>query len=278
MTTDTPGTVSEVSATFVATITVRRSGAGDSAASCAAPSSEPWSGTRSHPASRAAGTAVRDRGRDLPRARKETENVAAGVRPHPRDRLCDGFTGRVLDGEGMQRAGHLDDRAAVQEGRNRRRVERGRHHQDPQIRSRGPCLFHERETDIRVHAAFVKFIHDDRGDIAQQRIVLQVCGEDAFGDHEEARVSSEVALEPDVPAHLAADRPAPFIRDPSRHRASGHATRLQQQHTAVAGERRRHARRLAGAGRGDEHGGPVAFQGDADFVDERINRQDWGHD
>ena len=75
------------------------------------------------------------------------------------------------------------------------------------------------------------------------------------------RVSrGELPLEADVPADLPADRPAAFVGDASRHGARGDAPRLQQQHAAAIDQRRRHARRLAGARRGDQHGGAMAIE------------------
>ena len=47
-------------------------------------------------------------------------------------------------------------------------------------------------------------------------------------------------------------------RDPPRDRARGDAPRLQHDHRPVGRQRRRHARRLAGARRGDDHRGARA--------------------
>ncbi len=173
----------------------------------------------------------------------------------------------------MQRAGDVDDRAAAEKRRDRSGIERRRHHQDAQIGARQPRLPRQREAEIGVHAALVELIDDERRDVAQQRIVLQVGGEDAFGDDEQPRVAGELPLETDVPADLAADGPAAFLGDPPRHGARGDAPRLQQQHAAAIDQRRRHARRLAGAGRRGQHRGTVAVERGANGVESRINRQ-----
>ncbi len=123
-----------------------------------------------------------------------------------------------------------------------------------------------------MNAALVELIDDDRGDVAQQRIALQVRGQDAFGDDEQARVRGELPLEADVPADLAADGPAALVGDASCHRARGHAPRLQQQHAAAIDERRRHARRLAGARRGDQHRGAMAIERGGDLRQIRNQR------
>ena len=88
----------------------------------------------------------------------------------------------------MQRAWDVDDRAAAEERRHRARIERRRHDDDAEIGARQPRLLGEREAEVGVNAALVKLIDDERGDVAQQRILLQVGGQDAFGDDEQPRV------------------------------------------------------------------------------------------
>ena len=67
----------------------------------------------------------------------------------------------------------------------------------------------------------MKFVDDDGVDVTEERIVLQVRREDAFGDHEQPRLAREAPLEPDMPADLAADRPAAFFGDARGDGASG---------------------------------------------------------
>ena len=69
------------------------------------------------------------------------------------------------------------------------RIQRRRHHHDAKIGSRQPRLLRQRKTEIGVNAPLVKLVDDDRRDVAQQRILLQVGGEDAFGDDEQACVA-----------------------------------------------------------------------------------------
>ena len=101
----------------------------------------------------------------------------------------DRFAGPVFDRHRMQRARDVDDRAAAEKRGDRRGVERRRHHQDAQIRSRQPRLLRQRQAEVGVDAALVKLIDDERRDVAQQRIVLQVGGQDAFGDDQQPRVA-----------------------------------------------------------------------------------------
>ena len=66
---------------------------------------------------------------------------------------------------------------------------------------------------------------------------------------EEAHSRRESPLEAHVPADLLAESPTLFRRDAPSERTRGHATRLQERDGAEREERRRHARRPAGAGR-----------------------------
>jgi hypothetical protein len=177
----------------------------------------------------------------------------------------------------MQGAGNIDHRAPAEEGRDRSRIERGRHYQDAQIRSRQPRLLREGETQIGMDAALVKFVDDDGRDVGEERILLQVCRQDAFGDDDQPRVVDAAALEANVPADLPADGPAALACNPPRHRPGCHPARLQQQHLAAIDERRRHARGLAGARRRNQHRGAGAFEGLCDARDEGINGQNRRH-
>ena len=204
--------------------------------------------------------ALVDRGRNLTSAGHEAQHVALRPRQYRVQRRRDRFSGCVLDVQRMQRSRDVDDRTVIQERRHRTGIERRRHHDDAKIRAREPGLFRQRETEVRVNAALVKFIDHDRGDVAQQRILLEVCGQDALSDDKEASGLGEVPLETDVPADLAAERPALFFGDAPGHGPRRNPPRLQQQHAAAIHERGWHSRRLAGAGRGHQHGRSMAFQ------------------
>ena len=122
----------------------------------------------------------------------------------------------------------------------------------PQIVARAPRLPRQRDREIGVDAALVKLVEDDGAEVGEQRIALQPRGQDAFGHDEQPRVGGEAALEADLPADLAAERPAAFVGDARGDRARGDAARLQQDDRTVGRERRRNTRRLAGAGRGGD--------------------------
>ena len=81
--------------------------------------------------------------------------------------------------------------------------------------------------EIRVDAALVELVEDDRVKARQQRVLLKARGQDPLGGEEQARLGPEPALEPDVPPDLAAERPALLVRDPPRDAARRHTARLQ---------------------------------------------------
>ena len=85
-------------------------------------------------------------------------------------------------------------------------------------------------------------------------------------------MGTKPAFEANLPADFAADRPIPLVGDALRNRASGHAPRLQQDDGTVFDQRRRHARRLAGARLGRDDNCPRSPNSVGDGVDERI---DW---
>ena len=129
---------------------------------------------------------------DLPRARQEAQHVArscaAAPRPSPGPSTAPGaysiasgcsVPGTSMTGQPARNA----DTGAVSSVADM--IE------DAEIVARHPRLFRKREPEVGVHAALVKLIDDERGDIAQQRILLQVRGQDAFGDDEQPRVLRE---------------------------------------------------------------------------------------
>ena len=164
---------------------------------------------------------------------------------------------RVIgDVDRMRTAGDVDHRTAAEKRRHRPGLERRRHDDDAEIVTRAPGLSGEGDGEIRMYAALVKFVEDDGREIRQQRIVLQARGQDAFGHDEQPRVGAEAAFEADLPADLAAERPALLVRDPRGNRTRGHTPRLEQDDRAVRKESGRNASRLARAWRGGDHRGP----------------------
>jgi hypothetical protein len=94
----------------------------------------------------------------------------------------------------------------------------------------------------------VEFVEDDRLEIREQRVLLQARGQHAFGGDEQLRARAESLFQPDLPADLAADRPAALVGDALRDGTRGDAARLKQDQRAVVDQRRRNASGLAGSG------------------------------
>ena len=167
---------------------IRRRDEGESAVSCAAPSIEPCSATSSTSCAVAialksfiAAAISRAPGRKhrmLPPLRgSRTSSAAAIVSPGAYSIV----SGCSVPGTSI--TGQLPRNAATGPGSSVADMttmwRSGRASQ--------ACL-DEREAEIGVHAALVKLIDDDRRDVAEERVLLQVGGEDAFGDDQQLRV------------------------------------------------------------------------------------------
>ena len=183
----------------------------------------------------------------------------------------------MVDLDRMEPTGQLDDRAIVQKGRDRTRIEGGRHDDDPEIVARVAGLLAEREAEIAVEAALMKLVEDHRAKVAEQGIGLEPPGQDPLGRDDQPGLALESPLEADVPADLAPDRPSPFGRDPSREGTRGNAARLQQQDGTVDGQRRGYARRLAGARRSDHHDRATGAREVDDLVETLVDGQRFEH-
>ncbi len=63
----------------------------------------------------------------------------------------------------------------------------------------------QRQGQVGIQAAFVEFVEDHQADAFQRRIVLQTAGEDALGDHLDAGLRADLAVQADAIAHRLAD-------------------------------------------------------------------------
>ena len=190
-----------------------------------------------------------------------------------RDAARDAELRRVVDLERMRPAGNRDRRTAIEIAGDGIRVHGGRHHDDAEIVARQPGLPGQREPEIRVDAALVELVEDDRPKAGEERILLQPGRQDAFGGQQHPGVRTELPLEADVPADFAAERPAALVGDAARDRPRRDASRLQHDDRAVRGERGRHARRLARTWRRRQHQRPSLPDEREDFRDESVDRQ-----
>src|SRR5439155_16175729 len=109
-------------------------------------------------------------------------------------------------------------------------------------------------------------------------IAVKHLQENARRDGDDARGGSIAAIEADVIADLVAERAAAFGGHAAGGGTGGEAARLQEQDAALAGDlgieqRGRHARGLAGAGGGAQHGARTLAEGGDQFRQDRINGQ-----
>ena len=177
----------------------------------------------------------------------------------------------------MDQTGDGDDRTVVEKSRDRSSVYRGRHDDDSQIIASAPCLSGQRDGDVRMNAALVKFVEHDRPERRQKRIGLEAGGEDAFGDDEQSSGGREVPFEANLPTHFAAEGPAALLGDAGGNRARRDPARLKKNDGAVGSKRRRQPRRFARPGRGRHHRRPRPPDIVQDAGEKRVNRQRDNH-
>ena len=203
---------------------------------------------------------LRDRAPNLRGAGQETQHVSAGCGQRVDRSVGDSPTRHVRDVDRVRPPGHVDHRTVVEKRRDLARVERRRHHDDPEIvarrlrsgRAGAPGLARQRDRHVGVHAPLVELVEHDRPEVGEQRVRLQARRQDPLGDDEEPRLVREAPLEAHLPADLASERPRALGGNARRDGARGHAARLHQDDRAVREERRRNARRLARAWRGGD--------------------------
>ena len=143
-------------------------------------------------------------------------------------------------------------------------VDRRRHDEEPQILAQ-PLLHvaRQREAEIGIERALVEFVEQDGGDPVEHRVVEHEPREHALGDDFDPRAPRHLRAEAHPQADRVADALAERLRHPLRRRARGEPPRLEDENAAVLrpwflGEHEWHSCRLAGAGRGDQHGGVAA--------------------
>ena len=173
----------------------------------------------------------------------------------------------------VRRARHVDDRTTIEVCGDGSRVEGRRHDDKPQVGTRQPGLFGERDAEVGVDAALVKLVEHDRAKSAKERILHQPGRENALGCKEHDGVGSELPLKADVPAHLGTKRPSLLDSHARGQAAGGNTARLQHDHWPVDSKRWRHTRRLAGARRCCHDDGARVTSAREDLRDEAVDRQ-----
>ena len=111
----------------------------------------------------------------------------------------------------------------------------------------------------------MEFVEDDERHALQFRVALQAAGEEALGYDLDARLWADLAVQADAVADGFADLFAEQVGHAGGGGARGDAAGFEHEDFLALGprfvdERERHQRRLAGAGRGFEHGGPMRIK------------------
>jgi hypothetical protein len=159
-----------------------------------------------------------------------------------------------------------DHRRLAQEIGDRPAVQRGRHHEQAEIRAKEPLRFQtEGQARIGLQAPFVEFIEEDDRVGAERRIMLEQATEDAFRDHFNSGLGPHLRVEP----HAIADRLTDRFTQRGGHAmgrgAGGKPPRFQheQRFSVEPGgieQGQRHSRCFSGAGRGGQQRIPFLRQ------------------
>ena len=186
-----------------------------------------------------------------------------------------------LDGIGATLA--LNHRGIAEQARDSRAVERRRHHEDAQVLAQtGLGVERQSEAEIGIERALVKFVEEYRRDTLQRGVVEDHPSENAFGDDLDARLRPDLRAEADTQADRLTDTLAKRLRHAGGGAAGGEPARLQHDQLAALAailgpglvqQGERHARGLAGAGRGDEHRVRPRAQGGGQIVENGVDRQ-----
>ncbi|MCY1285500.1 hypothetical protein D9M70_344420 [compost metagenome] len=160
-------------------------------------------------------------------------------------------------------------RRVIQQARQTLAFQGGRHQHDLQRRlvaQQRAAVEAEGQGQVGVQAALVEFVEDHQADPFQRRVLLQAAGEDALGDHLDARARADFRLQADAVADRLADLLAQLAGQALGGGAGGQATRLQHE-DALPGQPgfveqgERHSSGLAGTGRCLQHGLVAGLQG-----------------
>ncbi len=110
-----------------------------------------------------------------------------------------------------------------------------RHHHDAQILAQVLlALEAQREPQVGVQAALVKFVEDHAADARESRVVLQHARENALGDHLDARLAAHPRFEPGAKPDAAADGFAEQMRHAAGDGARRQAARFEHQDLLAA--------------------------------------------
>ena len=225
--------------------------------------------------------------RDLGRAGQEGQDVAVllGERPSNAGRDVVEEPGREATvvgaaHPGRQRAPDLGDRVergryadhrrwrrAPEEGRGALRLDRGGHRDEQEIGTQvGADLDEHRQGEVGVQLALVDLVEHDGRHPGQPGIALQPAEQDAGGDELDPGAGADLAIAAHGVADGPPDRLTEQVGEPACRRPGGDPARLGHDHQSadVPRDSGRDERRLAGARRCLDDGGPGVSQGGDD--------------
>ena len=239
-----PGTVSEVSATLVAS-TTRRPRCGWNTRYCSAADSRAYIGSTSRPpglAGRARAVFQRVGGvADLPLTAEKDQDVAgpggAQLVHGGTDGL--GLIARFLVGavrvgdrpvpdlDRVRPPGHLDHRRPAEGLAEALRVDGGGGDDDLEVGPARQQALEVAQDEVDVQAALVRLVNDQRVVTKQPPVALHLGQQDAVGHQLDQRLVAGVVVEPHLIAHGRAELGAQLLGDPRGHGPGGDAARLR---------------------------------------------------
>ena len=240
----TPSIVSDVSAMFVARITLRRSLGRKRPVLLGLRQATRAAAGRRTPRACASGSSCAPALRISSAPGRKTSTCPASSGPlsaastAPATASADAglASGLYTISTGKTRPSALDDGTAAQEPRDRLGVERGRHHDDDQVvADRLPDLSQQGDGQVGVQAPLVELVEDDRADAFEERVGDELPVEHPLGLDDQPRLRPDPPLEPDLIADLLADPPAVLLGDPVRRRPRGDPPGLEQHDLRVRG-------------------------------------------
>ena len=234
-----PGTVSEVSATFVAS-TTRRASWGLKTRCCSCGASRAYSGSTSirdgrRPVSASAVSRISrspDRNTSTsPGPSRSSSSTASPIastgsrsgrprrRPRPRRRRRRRRRRvqrqrAVANLDRVRAARHLDDRRPAEVLAEAPGVDRRARDDELEVRALGQQAVQVAEQEVDVQAALVRLVDDDRVVAAQQPVVLDLGQQQAVGDEPHERVRLGLVREADRVADGLPERHAELLGDP----------------------------------------------------------------
>ena len=187
---------------------------------------------------------------------------------------------RGVDGLHVEHAaGCAHEARVVEHAPQRVGVERGRHHEQAQVRPQVPlALERQREPEVALQVALVELVEHHAGHALERGVALQHAGQDALGHDLEAGCRADAGLEPGPVTDARAGPLADERRHAFRDGPCSDAARLEHHDAAIATpagfeQREGHDGALAGPGGRLEHDPSPVLQRRAEFGQRFDDRQ-----